>query len=83
MSENHERIVVELESFFFKTLYLWTVALYLNLLSFPYFLNLLSYSSQVFLLYTLCIWVATLALLMVIIYLQKKKWRILIRIKKN
>jgi hypothetical protein len=40
--EDNERMVAELKSFFFITLYRWTVALDLNLLSFHDFLDLFS-----------------------------------------
>jgi hypothetical protein len=41
--EDCERTVVDLKSFFFKTLYHWTTALDLNLLSFHDFLDLFSF----------------------------------------
>jgi hypothetical protein len=53
--KDRKRIMAELKSFFVKTLYLWTAALDFNFLSFHNFLNLFSFSSQVFLLYTPCV----------------------------
>jgi hypothetical protein len=44
--EDRERTVVKLKSFFFNSLYHWTVALdYLNLLGFQYFLDIFYLSS--------------------------------------
>jgi hypothetical protein len=55
MIENSKKVVVELKDSFIKTLYQLTTAFELNISSFLVFLELFSFSSLVFLLFTFCV----------------------------
>jgi hypothetical protein len=72
--EDHERMVLELKVFFFKTLYQRTSAFDFNISSFHFFLSFFLFLSLVYFMRT---WVAPLYFLMNLLLLIKNRYDML------